>query len=61
MEKEPRGKFDKTKIVILGEVEISDDEHARALQQIAIADEEYRTGFRGCESVSPSTKRKLDD
>ncbi len=46
MKKEPRGKFDRTKVVRLGQVELSPDEHAEAMRQIAIADDECRVNFR---------------
>lgn len=46
MKKEPRGKFDKSKIRKVGAVELSADEHDEAVRQIAAADDECRVNFR---------------
>jgi hypothetical protein len=46
MKREPRGKFDRTKMVSGGQVELSTEEHQEAIRQIAIADEECRVNFR---------------
>jgi predicted DNA binding CopG/RHH family protein len=46
MKKNPRGKFDKTKAIRLGPTELSSAEHAEAVRQIRISDEECRVSFR---------------
>lgn len=46
MKREPRGKFDRTKMVSGGQVELPTEEHQEAIRQTAIADEECRVNFR---------------
>jgi predicted DNA binding CopG/RHH family protein len=60
MKKEARRRFDETKTVRLGAVELSQDEHAEAQRQIEIADEECRVSFRWGSSQVEVVKRVAD-
>lgn len=52
MKKAPRGKFDRTKALRLGSVELSLEEDAEATRQTLAADDECRVNFRwGSEQV----------
>jgi predicted DNA binding CopG/RHH family protein len=46
MKRKPRGKFDPTKLVYEGIVELPEDQHRMAVFQTKIADEECRVNFR---------------
>ncbi len=46
MKREPRGKFDRSKVVHKGIVELPEDQHRMAVLQTKIADEECRVNFR---------------
>jgi len=46
MKREPRGKFDPSKMASGGSVELPVEQHQEAVRQIAIADEECRVNFR---------------
>jgi hypothetical protein len=46
MKREPRGKFDPTKMESGGSVELPVEQHQEAIRHIAIADEECRVNFR---------------
>jgi hypothetical protein len=46
MKREPRGKFDRTKMGSGGAVELPVEKHQEAVRQTAIADEECRVNFR---------------
>lgn len=60
MKREPRGKFDKTKVLKMGAVELSSDEHDEAVRQIAAADEECRVNFRWGASQVDMVKKVAD-
>jgi hypothetical protein len=46
MKREPRGKFDPTKIVARGTVELPPELHAKAVSQTEIADGEFPISLR---------------
>lgn len=46
MKRAPRGKFDRTKMVSAGSVELPVDKHEEVERQIALTDEECRVNFR---------------
>ena len=46
MKREPRGKFDRTKMIAAGQVELPPEQHQEAVRQTALADEECRINFR---------------
>lgn len=46
MKREPRGKFDPSKIVASGCVELPAEQHAEVVRQTAIAGDECRVNFR---------------
>ena len=46
MKREPRGKFDPTRMASGGSVELPLEKHQEAVRQTAIADEECRVNFR---------------
>lgn len=46
MKREPRGKFDLTKVKYKGSVELPEEQHSKAVHQTAIADGECRVNFR---------------
>lgn len=46
MKKEARGKFDRSKVVRKGIVELPEEQHQRVVRQEKIADDECRVNFR---------------
>ena len=60
MKREPRGKFDRSKVVHSGAVELTGAEHAEAIRQIAAADDECRVSFRWGASQVEVVKKVAD-
>jgi predicted DNA binding CopG/RHH family protein len=60
MKKKPREKFKRAKAVRLGQVELSSTEHAEAVRQTAISDDECRVNFRWGSSQVEVIKKVAD-
>lgn len=60
MKKEPRGKFDRTKAVRKGPVELPEEQHEKVVRQIEIADNECRVNFRWGTSQLEIVKQVAD-
>ena len=60
MKKEPRGKFDRAKVVKVGVVELAPEVDDEVVRQMAIADEECRVNFRWGASQVAMVKKVAD-
>ena len=60
MKREPRGKFDSSKMVPKGTVELPIEQHAEAVRQTEIADNECRINFRWGSEQLEIVKRVAD-